>query len=94
MWRYSVSYKRGNKMSKTYYTKEMFDAFNNIECPGGFHIKIEDRVSFLKVTVDQEQYNNMTEESKPVVYDYLNEVKKTLENLGATIFLVQEKWND
>jgi hypothetical protein len=81
-------------MNKAYYTKEMLDAFNNIECPSGFHIKIEDRISFLKVTVDQEQYNNMTEESKPVVYDYLNEVKKTLENLGATIFLVQEKWND
>jgi hypothetical protein len=81
-------------MSKIYYTKEMFDAFNNIECPGGFHIKVEDRVSFLKVTVDQEQYDNMTEESKPVVYNYLNEVKKTLEGLGATIFLVKEKWND
>jgi hypothetical protein len=76
-------------MSKVYYTKEMWDAFNNIECPNGFHIKVED-----KVTIDKEQYNNMTEESKPVVYGYINEVKKTLEDLGAVVFLVQEKWYD
>jgi hypothetical protein len=81
-------------MSKVYYTKEMWDAFNNIECPNGFHIKVEDNVSFLKVTIDKEQYNNMTEESKPVVYGYINEVKKTLEDLGAVVFLVQEKWYD
>ena len=81
-------------MTNAYYTKKMWDAFNNIECPGGFHIKVEDKLFFLKVTVDEEQYNNMTEESKPVVYGYLNEVKKTLENLGAKIFLVQEKWYD
>jgi hypothetical protein len=35
----------------------------------------------------------MTEESKPVVYGYLNEVKKTLEDLGASVLLVQEKWH-
>jgi hypothetical protein len=47
-------------MNKVYYTKKMWDAFNNIECPNGFHIKVEDKVSFLKVTIDKEQYNNMT----------------------------------
>jgi hypothetical protein len=81
-------------MTEMYYTKQMFDAFNNIECPGGFHIKVEDRISFLKITVDEEQYNNMTKESEPIVHGYLNEVKKTLEDLGATIFLVKEKWDD
>jgi hypothetical protein len=81
-------------MNKVYYTKEMWNAFNDIECPGGFHIKVEDKISFLKVTIDKEQYNNMTEESKPVVYGYINEVKKTLEDLGAVVFLVQEKWDD
>jgi hypothetical protein len=81
-------------MSKAYYTKKMWDAFNNIECPGGFHIKVEDNLFFLKVIVDEEQYNNMTEESKPVVYGYLNEVKKTLEDLGASVLLIQEKWHD
>jgi len=80
-------------MSKAYYTKEMWDAFNNIECPGGFWIKVEDKLFYLKVTIDEDQYNNMTEESKPVVYGYLNEVKKTLEDLGATVLLVQEKWH-
>jgi len=80
-------------MSQAYYTKKMWDAFKNIECPGGFHIKVEDKLFFLKVTVDEEQYNNMTEESKPVVYGYLNEVKKTLEDLGASVLLVQEKWH-
>ena len=81
-------------MTNAYYTKKMWDAFNNIECPGGFHIKVEDKLFFLKVTVDEEQYNNMTEESKPVVYGYLNEVKKTLEDLGASVLLVQEKWHE
>ena len=81
-------------MNKAYYTKQMWEAFNNIECPNGFNIKVEDRISFLKITVDKEQYNNMTEESKPVVYGYINEVKKTLEDLGAVVFLVQEKWDD
>ena len=81
-------------MTKAYYTKKMWDAFNNIECPDGFHIKIEDKLFFLQIIVDEEQYNNMTEESKPVVYGYLNEVKKTLEDLGASVLIIQEKWHN
>ena len=39
-------------MTNAYYTKKMWDAFNNIECPGGFHIKVEDKLFFLQITVD------------------------------------------
>ena len=81
-------------MSKAYYTKEMIDSFNKIECPEGFNIMITDKGFFLQIKIDEEQYDNMTEDSKPVVYNYLNEVKKTLEGFGAKIHLVKEKWND
>ena len=81
-------------MSEEYYTKEMMDLFNKIECPGGFNIMIENQGFFLKIKIDQDQYDNMTEDSKPVVYQYLNEVKKTLEDFGVKTLLVKEKWND
>jgi hypothetical protein len=81
-------------MSKEYYTKEMMDSFNKIERPDGFNIMLESQGFFLKIKIDQDQYDNMTEDSKPVVYQYLNEVKKTLEDFNIKVLLVKEKWND
>jgi hypothetical protein len=69
----------------------MIDSFNKIECPSGFNIMIEDQGFFLKIKIDQDQYDNMTEDSKPVVYQYLNEVKKNIRRFWCKNFVSQGK---
>lgn len=72
------------------YTPEMATAFKSIIPPKNFGITIYDNDNFITLEINPKDLINLLDEDKPVVVKYINDVKNTLEELGAIVFVVRE----
>ena len=72
------------------YTPEMATAFHSIVAPPNFGVVLIDNEDYLTVQIDPEQLVNLTEDEKPAVVQYVQDVKEALEDNGAVVLLVRE----
>jgi hypothetical protein len=72
------------------YTPEMATAFKAIVPPKNFGITIYDNDNFVTLEISPKDLVNLLDEDKPAVVKYINDVKRTLEELGAIVFVVRE----
>lgn len=72
------------------YTIEMAKAFKAIKAPKNFGVIVYDNENFITVQVNPEKLVNLTEKQTQAIVDYINNVKQTFENLGATVFVVRD----
>ena len=69
------------------YTKLMQQAVRTIKVPKDFKIDILDYNTFLTIQFYESQWRHYTESERFQCIQYLNKVKKALENLGARVAL-------
>ena len=69
------------------YTQLMKKAVHSIPIPKQFKIDILDYDTFLTVQFYESQWKHYSETERFLCIQYLNKVKKTLENLGAKVAL-------
>ena len=72
------------------YTIEMATAFKGLTPPENFGVVIYDSEKFITVMINPKDLVDLSEENKPKVVQYINDVKRTLESFGATVFIVRE----
>jgi hypothetical protein len=72
------------------YTPEMATAFKAIVPPKNFGLTIYDNDNFVTLEINPKDLINLLDEDKPIVVKYINDVKSTLEELGAIVFVVRE----
>jgi hypothetical protein len=72
------------------YTIEMATAFKALTPPENFGVVIYDSEKFITVMINPKDLVDLSEENKPKVVQYINDVKRTLESFGATVFIVRE----
>jgi len=72
------------------YTPEMATAFKAIVPPKNFGLTIYDNDNFVTLEINPKDLINLLDEDKPAVVKYINDVKSTLEELGAIVFVVRE----
>jgi hypothetical protein len=69
------------------YTNLMKQAVKTIKIPKDFKIDIVDYDTFLTIQFYESQWKHYSETERFLCIQYLNKVKKTLENLGARVAL-------
>jgi hypothetical protein len=69
------------------YTPLMKKAVKTIPIPKDFKIDILDYSTFLTIQFYESQWRHYSETERFLCIQYLNKVKKTLENLGARVAL-------
>jgi hypothetical protein len=69
------------------YTPLMKQAVKTITIPKDFKIDILDYNTFLTIQFYESQWKHYSETERFLCIQYLNKVKKTLENLGAKVAL-------
>ena len=69
------------------YTHLMKQAVKTIPIPKDFKIDIVDYDTFLTIQFYESQWKHYSETERFLCIQYLNKVKKTLENLGAKVAL-------
>jgi hypothetical protein len=72
------------------YTLEMAEAFKLIIPPENFGVVLYDSEEFVTVMINPKDLLNLSEKHKTEIVQYINNVKKTLEDFGATVFIVRE----
>jgi hypothetical protein len=76
------------------YTPDMATAFKSIVSPKNFGVVILDSHDFLTIQIDPKEILSIAEEDKASVVQYINDVKKTFEDLGAVVLIVREALED
>ena len=76
------------------YTPDMATAFKSIVPPKNFGVVILDSHDFLTIQIDPKEILSIAEEDKASVVQYINDVKKTFEDLGAVVLIVREALED
>ena len=72
------------------YTPEMATAFKAIVPPKNFGLTIYDNDNFVTLEINPKDLVDLLDEDKTTVVKYINDVKNTLEELGAIVFIVRE----
>jgi hypothetical protein len=72
------------------YTKEMADAFHAIKTPEGFGVTIIDNEDFITVRIDPQDLLNLNDTQKEKIVNYINDVKKALEENKAIVLISRE----
>jgi hypothetical protein len=72
------------------YTPEMATAFRAITPPKNFGVVLLENEDFITIQIDPKDLINLLDEDKPAVIQYINEVKKTLEDHGAIVMILRE----
>jgi len=72
------------------YTVEMATAFKSIIPPENFGVVIYDSEEFITVMINPKDLLDLSEKHKTEIVQYINNIKKTLEDFGATVFIVRE----
>lgn len=73
------------------YTEEMAKAFHDIEAPGDFKVDLYDNGQFITIVVDPKAIIGISEEEAQDIVNYINNVKKTLESLGALVLVSRDE---
>jgi hypothetical protein len=76
------------------YTPDMATAFKSIVPPNNFGVVILDSDDFLTIQIDPKELLSIAEEDKASVVQYINDVKKAFEDLGAVVLIVREALED
>lgn len=76
------------------YTSEMATAFKAITPPSNFGVVILENENFLTIQIDPKDLTTLLDEDKPIVVEYINNVKKTLEKHGAVVMILREAIED
>lgn len=76
------------------YTPDMATAFKSIVPPNNFGVVILDSDDFLTIQIDPKDLLSIAEEDKASVVQYINDVKKAFEDLGAVVLIVREALED
>jgi hypothetical protein len=76
------------------YTLEMATAFKSIVPPENFKVVILENNDFLTILIDPEDIEALSDEQAEPAVKYINDVKKALENEGATVFVVRDVLKD
>jgi hypothetical protein len=72
------------------YTSEMATAFKAITPPNNFGVVILENENFLTIQIDPRDLTTLLDKDKPTVVEYINNVKKTLEDHGAVVMILRE----
>jgi hypothetical protein len=72
------------------YTPEMATAFKSIVPPKNFGLTIFENPDFITLQVDPKDLLDLDEVRKQEIVDYINAVKKSLEDLDARIYVVRK----
>lgn len=72
----------------------MATAFKSIVPPENFKVVILENNDFLTILIDPEDIEALTDEQVEPAVKYINDVKKTLENEGAVVFVVRDVLKD
>jgi dihydrodipicolinate synthase/N-acetylneuraminate lyase len=72
------------------YTPEMATEFKKIVSPKNFGVILYDNDDFVTVQIEPKDLLNLSSEEKIEAVQYINNVKDTLEKLGAIVFIVRE----
>lgn len=76
------------------YTAEMATAFRAIVPPKNFGVVLLENDDFITIQIDPKELMQVPDEEKEQAVKYVNDVKKTLEALGAVILIVREALED
>ncbi|NBR61484.1 MAG: hypothetical protein EBT86_07505 [Actinobacteria bacterium] len=76
------------------YTLEMATAFKEIIAPKNFGVVLYDADNFITLVIDPKDIEGLSKEEMEPIVKYINDVKKTLENLGAVVFVVRDSVNE
>jgi len=72
------------------YTPEMATAFKSIVPPKNFGLTILENPDFITLQIDPKDLLDLDETKKQEIVDYINAVKKSLEDLDARIYVVRK----
>lgn len=72
------------------YTEEMSKAFHSHKVPEGFDVQILDYNDFIGIKIDPELLAGLSAESQIEAVAYINAVKKSLEELGAIVWITRD----
>lgn len=72
------------------YTLEMATAFKSIVPPNKFGLTVLENPDFLTLVVDPKDLENLADGEIELIVKYINDVKKTLEDHGAIVFVVRD----
>ena len=76
------------------YTTEMATAFRAIVPPKNFGVVLLENDDFITIQVDPKELLAVPDEERANAVKYINDVKNTLEGLGAVILIVREALED
>jgi hypothetical protein len=76
------------------YTTEMATAFRAIVPPKNFGVVLLENDDFITIQIDPKELLAVPDEERPDAVKYINDVKSTLEGLGAVILIVREALED
>jgi hypothetical protein len=72
------------------YTPEMATAFHAIEAPKNFGVVLYDNDDYITLKIEIDELLSLTFEEQTAAAQYINDVKKALEGLGAIVLIVRE----
>lgn len=72
------------------YTDAMKMAFHSIRPPKRFSVELLDNDQFITIRADEKQFARLLDEEKREAVEYINKVKKALEDNGAIVLVVRK----
>jgi len=72
------------------YTAEMATAFRAIVPPKNFGVVLLENDDFITIQIDPKELLAVPEEDLEAAVKYINDVKSTLEGLGAIVMILRE----
>ncbi len=72
----------------------MSKAFRAIKAPENFKVTIFDSGEFITMVIDPEDIENLLDNQVDDAVQYINDVKKALEDNGAVVYIVREALKD
>lgn len=73
------------------YTEEMSKAFKAIKAPKNFGVILYENPDFITIEVDPHQLVSLSKPQQIKAVEYVNNVKRTLEEFGAVILVVRKE---
>lgn len=72
----------------------MSNAFKAIKAPENFGVTIFDSGDFITMVIDPEDIENLLDNQVDDAVQYINNVKKALEDNGAIVYIVRKALED
>jgi len=71
------------------YTDAMKMAFHSVRPPKRFKVELLDNDQFITIRADEKQFMRLLDEEKREAVEYINRIKKALEDNGAIVLVVR-----